>query len=142
MIVRGICCLRPGVPGYTDNISIISIVGRYLEHSRVYSFGSGDDRRVYLASADFMTRNMTRRIEVAVPLRDPKIAARVYDDLCSTFSDTYKARQLHADGTYTLRRPTNGIAPFDSQNYFRERAAEANRPLNSFRERLRSLFRR
>jgi len=142
MIVRGICCLRPGVPGYTDNISIISIVGRYLEHSRVYSFGSGDDRRVYLASADFMTRNMTRRIEVAVPLRDPKIAARVYDDLCSTFSDTYKARQLHADGTYTLRRPTNGIAPFDSQNYFRERAAEVNRPLNGFRERLRALFRR
>ncbi|MBR6748431.1 MAG: polyphosphate kinase 1 [Clostridia bacterium] len=140
MIVRGICCLRPGIPGYTDNIQIISIVGRYLEHSRVYAFGSGGDRRVYIASADFMTRNMQRRIEIAVPLRDPKIAARVYDDLCTTFSDTYKARELHADGSYTHRQPAPGAKPFDSQNYFRERAAATAEPLSGFRARLRALF--
>ncbi|MEA4824841.1 MAG: polyphosphate kinase 1 [Clostridiaceae bacterium] len=121
MIVRGICCILPGVPGMTDNVSIISIVGRYLEHSRVYCFGSGADRKVYLASADFMTRNMQRRIEVAVPLLDPAIARRVYEDVEASLSDNAKARVMHPDGTYSLRYDSVSEA-FNSQEYFRQRA--------------------
>ena len=68
--VRGICCIKPGVKGYTDNIRVVSVVGRFLEHSRIYRFGRGDDQKIYIASADFMTRNTTRRVEVAAPVLD------------------------------------------------------------------------
>lgn len=73
LIVRGICCLIPQVPGLTENIRVISIVGRYLEHSRIYRFGVGDEEKIYIASADFMTRNTIRRVEVATPIHDPDI---------------------------------------------------------------------
>jgi polyphosphate kinase len=103
LMIRGICCLRPGVPGKTDNITVISIVGRFLEHSRVYCFGSGERREVYMASADWMTRNMERRIEVACPILDRSVAARIVDMLELGFADNVKARRLCADGTYESR---------------------------------------
>lgn len=100
MVVRGICCLIPGVPGKTDNIRIISIVGRYLEHSRIYIFGKGEREEIYIASADFMTRNTVRRVEVAAPILDPAIRDRVRELLKICLSDNVKARELCSDGIY------------------------------------------
>ena len=73
LIVRGICCLKPGVQGETENVTVVSIVGRFLEHSRIYRFGTGEREKIYIASADFMTRNTIRRVEVATPIHDPDI---------------------------------------------------------------------
>ena len=100
MLVRGICCLLPGVPGYTENIRVFSIVGRYLEHSRIYSFGVGSEQKLYISSADLMTRNMQRRVEVAVPIYAPHIRERVNHILDIYFRDTAKARELKSDGNY------------------------------------------
>ncbi len=100
MIVRGICCLRPGVPGLTDNITVVSIVGRFLEHARVYCFGDGARRDVYISSADWMTRNLERRIEVACPVLDGVLARRITDMLETQLRDNVKARVLQPDGSY------------------------------------------
>ena len=100
MLVRGICCLLPGVPGYTENIRVFSIVGRYLEHSRIYSFGAGAEQKLYISSADLMTRNMQRRVEVAVPIYAPHIRERINHILDIYFRDTAKARELKSDGNY------------------------------------------
>ena len=100
MLVRGICCLLPGVPEYTENIRVFSIVGRYLEHSRIYSFGAGSEQKLYISSADLMTRNMQRRVEVAVPIYAPHIRERVNHILDIYFRDTAKARELKSDGNY------------------------------------------
>ena len=100
MLVRGICCLLPGVPGYTENIRVFSIVGRYLEHSRIYSFGAGSEQKLYISSADLMTRNMQRRVEVAVPIYAPHIRERINHILDVYFRDTAKARELKSDGNY------------------------------------------
>ncbi|MCL2890847.1 MAG: polyphosphate kinase 1, partial [Methanomassiliicoccaceae archaeon] len=91
MIVRGICCLIPGVPGLTDNISVISIIGRFLEHSRIYCFGGGDEMRMFISSADLMTRNTERRVEIAVPVLDADIKARIYGMLETMLKDNTKA---------------------------------------------------
>lgn len=100
LVVRGICCLLPSVEGESENINVISIVGRFLEHSRIYSFGSGGDERVYIASADLMTRNLEKRIEIAVPILDPSIKKRILSLLTLIESDNVKARRLSADGSY------------------------------------------
>lgn len=100
MIIRGICCLLPGVEGYTDNIHIISVVGRFLEHSRVYCFGEGDDMQMYISSADFMTRNLNRRVEVACPVKDKRIRKKIMDILELMQKDNVKARRLRYDGIY------------------------------------------
>ncbi len=100
MLVRGICCLLPGVPGHTENIRVFSIVGRYLEHSRIYSFGVGAEQKLYISSADLMTRNMQRRVEVAVPIYAPHIRERINHILDIYFRDTAKARELKSDGNY------------------------------------------
>ena len=100
MLVRGICCLLPGVPGCTENIRVFSIVGRYLEHSRIYSFGAGAGQKLYISSADLMTRNMQRRVEVAVPIHAPHIRERINHILDVYFRDTAKARELKSDGNY------------------------------------------
>lgn len=114
LIVRGICCLLPGVPGMTENIRIISIVGRFLEHSRVYCFGNGDDRVVYISSADLMTRNTDKRVEIAAPVLDRRIADRIVGILDLMLSDNVKARRLCPDGKY--RRVEALGAAIDAQN--------------------------
>lgn len=101
MVIRGICCLHPGIPGKTDNIRIISIVGRFLEHSRIYIFGKGDREEMFIGSADYMTRNTVRRVEVATPLYDPDIRDRVRAMFNLQMSDNVKARELGPDGNYT-----------------------------------------
>lgn len=100
LIVRGICCLLPGIPGKTENIRVISIVGRFLEHSRIYAFGYGDERKIYISSADLMTRNISRRVEIATPVEDPDICETLEKILKVLLSDNVKARELQADGTY------------------------------------------
>ena len=123
MVVRGICCLKPGVPGHTDNIRIISIVGRFLEHSRVYIFGRGQDARVYIASADFMTRNTLHRVEVAAPILDEALRARVLAMFDTMLRDDTQARELTSDGLYVRRQP--GESPLSSQEAFYREAYEA-----------------
>ncbi len=100
MLVRGICCLLPGVPGHTENIRVFSIVGRFLEHSRIYSFGAGSEQKLYISSADLMTRNMQRRVEVAVPIYAAHVRERINHILDVYFRDTAKARELKSDGNY------------------------------------------
>lgn len=116
MVVRGICCLIPGVKGYTDNIHVISIVGRYLEHSRIYIFGTPERDRIYISSADYMTRNTTRRVEVAAPILDPDIKKRIREIFQTLLADNVKARVLKADGTYEMQR--NEKEPLNAQEYF------------------------
>ena len=100
LIIRGICCLCPSVPGFTENIEVRSIVGRFLEHSRFYLFGEGEDRVSYISSADLMTRNTERRVEIALPVRDPHIAARLSEIADRLLRDNVKARVLGPDGRY------------------------------------------
>ena len=116
LIVRGICCLIPGVEGYTDNIQVISIVGRYLEHSRIYIFGKGGDSQVYIASADFMTRNTTKRVEVAAPVYDPELKERILESFNLMLRDNVKASVLKSDGNYYHR--DGGDIQLNSQEYF------------------------
>lgn len=114
MIVRGICCLIAGIEGKTENIRVISIVGRYLEHSRLYLFGTGDERKVYIASADLMTRNTLRRIEVAAPVRDAALKKTLCDLFDLMLRDNRQARELRADGNY-VRVIQEGLQ-IDAQN--------------------------
>ncbi len=115
MIVRGICCVRAGVPGKTENVHIRSLVGRYLEHSRIYCFGTGADMRIFIASGDFLTRNTERRVEVGVRINDPRIAKQLYGILELQLRDTVNARVMQPDGTYTKIKPVEGQPPVDSQ---------------------------
>ncbi len=116
LIVRGICCLIPEVEGYTDNIQVISIVGRYLEHSRIYIFGKGEDSEVYIASADFMTRNTTKRVEVAAPIYSPELKERILESFNLMLRDNVKASVLKSDGNYYHR--DGGDIQLNSQEYF------------------------
>ena len=116
MVVRGICCLIPGVEGKTENIRIISIVGRFLEHSRIYIFGNSKRRKYYIASADFMTRNTVRRVEVAAPVYDKRLQNKLQDMFDIMLADNQKARYLDAEGNY--HRVINEEAPLNSQEYF------------------------
>lgn len=116
LIVRGICCLLPGVEGKTENISVTSIVGRFLEHSRIYCFGSGDDRMVFISSADLMTRNTDKRVEIATPVLDKEIEGKICKMLSIMLADNVKARRLLRDGTYA--KVDNGLPPCDSQALF------------------------
>ena len=123
MVVRGICCILPGIPGETENIHIVSIVGRFLEHSRIYCFGEGESERMYISSADFMTRNTQRRVETACPIYDSAVRAKLNGimDLC--LMDNVKVRELHADGSYS---PVHGGEErFDAQQLQMERAIDA-----------------
>ena len=122
MVIRGICCLIAGVEGRTENITVRSIVGRYLEHSRIYIFGTGSRQKVYISSADFMTRNTIRRVEVAAPIYSPRIRQRVLDIFGIMLADNVKARIQRPDGIYE-RIPLKGEA-LNAQEYFIERAAE------------------
>ena len=127
MIVRGICCLIPGVKGKTENIHIISIVGRFLEHSRIYIFGTQERAKIYISSADFMTRNTLRRVEVAAPIEDPDIRMQIQEMFVTMLSDNRKARTMNNKGNYKIEPSDN--APLNSQEVFLEQAYDNAAPV-------------
>lgn len=118
LIIRGISCLIGGIPNFTENIRIISIVGRFLEHSRIYIFGKNDREKVFISSADFMTRNTERRVEVAAPVKDPAIKERLLDIFNTMLRDNVKARVQYPDGTYHKKTRDEGEEPLDTQVFF------------------------
>lgn len=116
LLVRGMCCLRPGVSGLSENIRVISIVGRFLEHSRIYYFYNGGAEQVYLGSADLMPRNLDRRVEILFPVRDPRLIRQLRDHILATYlADNVRARVMCPDGTYKRLTPPQGATPIDSQ---------------------------
>ncbi len=117
LIVRGICCIVPGIEGKTENITVTSVVGRFLEHSRIYSFGTGEEQKNYISSADIMTRNQIHRVEVACPVRSGELVAWFAKFLDLLLSDNVKARRLRPDGSYS-RIPLRGKHPISIQSYF------------------------
>ncbi len=126
LVVRGICCLKAGVKGYTDNIRIVSIVGRYLEHSRVYIFGTSDRRRVYISSADFMTRNTMHRVEVAAPIPDAAMRENIVGMVQLCLSDNVKGRECRSDGTFHYCTRAEGEIPVNAQETLYEQACAAS----------------
>lgn len=126
LIVRGICCILPGIPGKTENLRVTSIVGRFLEHPRVFIFGSGPEAKVYIGSADMMTRNTEKRVEVACPIYDETIRRRLKHCMKVMLSDNLKAREMMPDGTY--RKKESGGEPSDAQAVFMREALNARRP--------------
>jgi polyphosphate kinase len=105
LLVRGSCCLRPGIPGVSHNIEVVSIVGRFLEHSRIYYFRNGGQEEIYLGSADLMPRNLNRRVEVLFPLKEAALIRRVRDHILTTYlADTANARRMLSDGSYSRER--------------------------------------
>ena len=123
LIVRGICCLKTGIPGVSENITVRSIVGTFLEHSRIYYFYNNGAEELYMASADWMPRNLDRRVEIMFPVEDPALKDEVKEILRVTLKDNLKARFLQPDGSYE-KMDRRGKAPFCSQDYFVKEAAE------------------
>ena len=119
LIIRGICCIVPGIPDKTENIHVTSIVGRFLEHSRIYQFGRNENAKYYISSADLMTRNLNRRVEIACPVYDTKLQEQLRWFIESELCDTAKASILLTDGSYCRK---HGAAPFDSQAYFMQQS--------------------
>jgi polyphosphate kinase len=115
LLVRSMCCLRPGVPGVSDRIRVRSIVGRFLEHSRVWYFRNGGNEDVYIGSADLMPRNLDRRIEIMAPLKNAELRRRMFDILQTYLADNVKARELRPDGRYVRVRPGAGEPLVDAQ---------------------------
>ena len=122
LVVRGICCLVAGVPGATENIRVVSVVGRFLEHARIYIFGRGERAKVYIASADYMTRNTLRRVEVASPIYDADLRARILDMFDTMLRDNVQAREMESNGQYRRLKPAKDEAPLNSQEYFYQQA--------------------
>ena len=131
LLVRGICCILPSVEGYTDNVRVVSIIGRLLEHSRIFGFGPIDDMKVYLSSADLMTRNMEKRIEIAWPVLNKKLRDQIIEYIKTSLRDTAKRRELLSDATYTPmqyfveKNETEQAVPFDSQEHYIKLAQKA-----------------
>src|SRR5690606_7243338 len=118
LLVRGICCLKPGLPGISENIRVTSIVDRFLEHSRIYVFSPDDEAKVYLSSADWMPRNFHRRVEVMFPIEAPDLKRRVLHEIIPTYlRDNTRTRILQPDGKYT-RASSEGQTPHRSQEEF------------------------
>ena len=146
MIIRGICCLLPGVPGKTENITVTSIVGRFLEHSRIYVFGRGENEKMYISSADLMTRNTERRVEIACPIDSPAVRARLHDILFAMQHDTVKARVLQPDGSYQKKPAVpepicaQDLLMQQAVSMAREQAQHASEEERGLLHRLRRLF--
>jgi len=133
MIVRGICCLRPGVKGLSENIRVISIVGRFLEHSRVFYFGNDGAPELYLSSADLMGRNLDRRVELMFPVKEPALAEKIRREaLEPALQGDVRARFLQPDGRYTYATPSNGGQMVDSQMYVLQSRANQPQPKQGF----------
>lgn len=124
LIIRGICCLRPGVKGLSENINVVSVVGRYLEHSRIFYFHNRGQEEVYIGSADWMTRNLDRRVEVITPVEDPLIAKDLQEILGTMLADNRQAWDLKPDGSYVHRRPSSEDQVHSSQNLLMAMALE------------------
>jgi polyphosphate kinase len=122
LIVRGFCCLRPGVPGLSENIRVISIIGRFLEHSRIYYFHNGGQPEYYIGSADWMSRNLDWRVEGITPILDPELQKELDFILKTVWTDHRQAWELQSDGNYARRRPLRGKG---SQQLFIDRAVRA-----------------
>jgi polyphosphate kinase len=120
LIVRGICCLRPGVARVSDNIRIISIVGRFLEHSRIFYFQNQGEEEVYIGSADWMPRNLDRRVEAVVPIEDPDIIKDLQEIMGIMLADNRQAWELQSDGNYVQRQPAKGTKEEGSQKILME----------------------
>ena len=144
LIVRGICCILPGVKGYTENLRVTSIVGRYLEHPRIFLFGTGADQKIYIGSADMMTRNTENRGEVACPVYDETIRKQLTHMLKIMLADNVKARELKSDGKYYMKE--KGTSKVNSQEYFMREAITVRHPegrtKQSFVDKIRKIFRR
>ena len=144
LIVRGICCILPGVKGYTENLRVTSIVGRYLEHPRIFLFGIGADQKIYIGSADMMTRNTEKRVEVACPVYDETIRKQLTHMLKIMLADKVKARELKSDGKYYKKE--KGTSKVNSQEYFMREAITVRHPegrtRESFIDKIRKIFRR
>ena len=144
LIVRGICCILPGVKGYTENLRVTSIVGRYLEHPRIFLFGTGADQKIYIGSADMMTRNTEKRVEVACPVFDETIRKQLTHMLKIMLADNVKARELKSDGKYYMKE--KGTSKVNSQEYFMREAITVRHPegrtKQSFVDKIRKIFRR
>jgi polyphosphate kinase len=119
LIVRGICCLRPGIPGVSENIQVVSVVGRFLEHSRIYYFRNGGKDEIFCGSADLMPRNLNRRVEVLFPIEDERLARFVRDAVLKTYLfDTNKSRIMQSDGRYLRLHPKTGEQGLSCQQWF------------------------
>lgn len=118
LLVRGISCLKPGIPGVSDNIEIRSVIGRFLEHSRIFYFRNGGDEEFYISSADWMSRNLNRRVESMIPIYDPTLKSQLWQILNIYWKDNCKSWVLNTDGTYTKLAPQDGESPFSAQEYF------------------------
>jgi polyphosphate kinase len=118
LIVRGICTLRPGLDGVSDNVRVRSIVGRFLEHSRIFYFGNNSKEEVYIGSADWMYRNLSRRVELVVPIKEPKLWEYLKTVLDGYLKDNVNARELRTDGTYVRVKYAEGERKRDSQLEF------------------------
>ena len=144
LIVRGICCILPGVKGYTENLRVTSIVGRYLEHPRIFLFGTGADQKIYIGSADMMTRNTEKRVEVACPVYDETIRKQLTHMLKIMLADNVKARELKSDGKYYMKE--KGTSKVNSQEYFMREAITVRHPegrtKQSFVDKIWKIFRR
>ena len=144
LIVRGICCILPGVKGYTENLRVTSIVGRYLEHPGIFLFGTGADQKIYIGSADMMTRNTEKRVEVACPVYDETIRKQLTHMLKIMLADNVKARELKSDGKYYMKE--KGTSKVNSQEYFMREAITVRHPegrtKQSFVDKIRKIFRR
>ena len=144
LIVRGICCILPGVKGYTENLRVTSIVGRFLEHPRIFLFGTGADQKIYIGSADMMTRNTEKRVEVACPVYDETIRKQLTHMLKIMLADNVKARELKSDGKYYMKE--KGTSKVNSQEYFMREAITVRHPegrtKQSFVDKIRKIFRR
>jgi polyphosphate kinase len=132
LVVRGICCLRPGVPGVSDHIEVVSIVGRFLEHSRVYYFRNGGEEEIYVGSADLMPRNIDHRVEVLFPLDDPAMVRRVRDQILAVYlADNVKARRMLSTGTYVAKPSGERGKQVNSQEFLlAQRRASPHRAKN------------
>ena len=142
--IVGICCILPGVKGYTENLRVTSIVGRYLEHPRIFLFGTGADQKIYIGSADMMTRNTEKRVEVACPVYDETIRKQLTHMLKIMLADNVKARELKSDGKYYMKE--KGTSKVNSQEYFMREAITVRHPegrtKQSFVDKIRKIFRR
>lgn len=135
LIIRGICCILPGVPTYTDNVHVTSIVGRFLEHARIYCFGRGAEAKLYISSADMMTRNLNRRVEIACPIHDPEIKEQLMWLLDCQLKDNVKASFIMSDGLYS-RKQSRALMAFDCQKQFMELSLHKSMPYTPAKKQL------